>query len=69
MLVIKESERVAHLAPPEDAAEAQLLIDHEVGFIDFAAACRAGDPRCTDVLTALLDRVAVLWCTLTASAE
>lgn len=54
---LEEFEQVARLAPPPDAAEAQLLFDHEVAFIDFAACCLRGDPDCNSVLDRFLARV------------
>ncbi|NDW45633.1 hypothetical protein [Ruegeria sp. PrR005] len=54
---LDEFEQVAQLAPPCDAVEAQLLIDHEVAFIDFAVACRRGDPDSLGVLESFLARI------------
>jgi len=54
---LHEFEQVARLAPPEDVADAQLLIDHEIALIDFAAACQRGDADSLDILAAFLARV------------
>ncbi|MDI3337958.1 hypothetical protein QKW60_16240 [Defluviimonas aestuarii] len=54
---LDEFEQVAQLAPPCDAADAKLLIDHEVAFIDFAVACRRGKPDSMEVLESFLARI------------
>ncbi|MGA0795818.1 MAG: hypothetical protein ACO33A_06740 [Hyphomonas sp.] len=54
---LDEFQQVARLAPPSDAAEAQLLIDHEVALIDFAVASLRGDPDCNGILERFLAKV------------
>ncbi len=46
------------LAPPAEKADAQLLVDHELAFTDFADAERQGDPKAMDHLTGFLQRIA-----------
>jgi len=52
-----ELDQLLRLAPAADRADAQLLVDHELAFTDFAAAERSGDPNSIDILTAFLRRV------------
>jgi dimethylamine/trimethylamine dehydrogenase len=55
---VTEFEAVKAMAPPEMQAALQLLIDHEVAFIDFAHAELAGDPASAAPLDAYLAHVA-----------
>jgi hypothetical protein len=52
-----ELDQLLRLAPAADKAAAQLLLDHELAFTNFAAADRRGDPNSLDILTTFLRRV------------
>ena len=47
---LEEFDQIARIAPPSDTAEAQILLDHEVAFIEFARAARKGDPESNRIL-------------------
>ena len=52
-----ELDQLLHLAPAVDRADAQLLVDHELAFTDFAVAERCGNPNSIGILTAFLRQV------------
>ena len=52
-----ELAQLLRIAPVPDRADAQLLVDHELAFTNFAAAERRGDPNSLDILTAFLRRI------------
>ena len=54
---LDEFQQLFRLAPQSDKADAQLLLDHEVALMDFAAAERNGDPGSFGILTAFLRRL------------
>jgi hypothetical protein len=56
-LYVAEFEALAALAPSQEAAaDAHLLVDHEIAFIDFARAARAGQPESEAILSDFLAR-------------
>lgn len=54
---LDEFQQLFRLAREADKADAQLLLDHEIALMDFAAAERNGDPNSIDLLAAFLGRV------------
>jgi hypothetical protein len=54
---LDEFEQLFRLAPEVDKADAQLLLDHEVALMNFAAAERNADPNSIEILTAFIRRV------------
>ena len=54
---LDEFEQLFRLAPEADKADAQLLLDHEVALMDFAAAERNGDPSSIAILSTFLGRL------------
>jgi hypothetical protein len=56
---LDEFEQLFRLAPETDKADAQLLLDHEVALMDFAAAERKGDPYSLEILAAFLRRISL----------
>ena len=54
---LTEFEQLFRLAPEADKADAQLLLDHEVALMNFAAAERNGDPNSIEILTAFIRRI------------
>ena len=52
-----EQAQLLQLAAATDRDDAQLLLDHEWAFTDFATAERSGDPNSIDILTGFLQRI------------
>lgn len=54
---LDEFEQLFRLAPQADKADVQLLLDHEIALMDFAAAERKGESDSLDILTAFLQHL------------
>ena len=54
---LEEFEQIAGLGPKTDAAELQLLVDHEIAVIDFATAALQGEPNSIEILEQFLNRI------------
>lgn len=51
-----EFQQTIDLAPPQDRAALQILLDHEAAVIDYAAAAIAADPKADDHLSSFVTR-------------